>query len=188
MTSFLLLSGSPSRPSRTAALLDDAAQHLDLGGHTATRIDVLDLPAAALLRADTTHPAIQNALAAVDLADALVIGTPVYKASFSGVLKTFLDLLPQKALAGKAVLPLATGGTIAHLLSIDYALRPVLQSLSPRHVAPGRFVLDTHLVKEGPGRGISDPTARRAVHQAVEQFVAESSTTQSSLTEPALSA
>lgn len=80
----------------------------------------------------------QAAIAEVDLADALVVATPVYKASYSGVLKTFLDVLPQKAFARKAVLPLATGGTIAHLLSIDYALRPVLLSLCPRHVAHDR--------------------------------------------------
>ncbi len=56
----------------------------------------------------------------------MVIGTPVYKAAYSGLLKSLLDLLPQYALAGKTVLPLATGGSTAHVLAIDYALRPVL--------------------------------------------------------------
>lgn len=131
MTTFLLVGGSPSRPSRTAVLLDDVAAQLEGMGHTATRLEVLDLPAAALLRADTTDLALQAAVAEVDLADALVIATPVYKASYSGLFKAFLDVLPQRAFAGKSVLPLVTGGTIAHLLSIDYALRPVLLSLGP---------------------------------------------------------
>lgn len=173
MASFLLVGGSPSRPSGTAALLDDVAAQIEGFGHTATRLDVVDLPPAALLRADTADPAVQAAIAEVDLADALVVATPVYKASYSGVLKTFLDVLPKKAFAGKAVLPLATGGTIAHLLSIDYALRPVLLSLCPRHVAHGRFVLDTQLNKDGRERGISDPAAREAVRLSVEAFLAE---------------
>lgn len=173
MTSFLLVSGSPSTPSRTAALLDDVAEQIEALGQDATRLEVLDLPANALLRADAHHPAIRGAIAAVELAGALVIGTPVYKASFSGVLKTFLDVLPQKAFTGKSVLPLAAGGTNAHLLSIDYALRPVLQSLCPRHVAPGRFVLDSHLGTDGLSRGITDPETRRAVRAVVTEFVAE---------------
>ena len=173
MASFLLIGGSPSRPSRTAALLDDVAAIIDQAGDTATRLELVDLPPAALLRVDTADPAVQAAIAEVDLADALVIATPVYKASFSGLLKAFLDVLPQKAFAGKAVLPLATGGTIAHLLSIDYGLRPVLLSMCPRHVTHGRFILDTQIDKDGPRRGISDTDAREAVHLAVEAFRAD---------------
>lgn len=173
MSSILLVSASPSRPSRTAALLDHVASLVTDAGHHAVRLDVISLPAEALLRADTTDDAVQAALVEVELADAVVIGTPVYKASYSGALKAFLDLLPQRALAGKTVLPLATGGTIAHLLSIDYALRPVLQSLCPRHVVPGRFVLDTHLEKEGPDAGVTDPEARKSLRRTVETFLGE---------------
>ncbi|WP_372430482.1 NAD(P)H-dependent oxidoreductase [Janibacter melonis] len=52
------------------------------------------------------------------------------------MLKTFLDLLPQDALRGKVVLPVATGGSPAHVLSVDYALRPVLASLAPSAITP----------------------------------------------------
>lgn len=173
MPSILLVSASPSRPSRTAALLDHVAALVADAGHDAVRLDVASLPAEALLHADTTDDAVQAALAEVELADALVIGTPVYKASYSGVLKTFLDLLPENAFAGKTVLPLATGGTIAHLLSIDYALRPVLLTLHPRHVVPGRFVLDTQVSKDGPDRGVVDPEARESLRRTVETFLGE---------------
>jgi FMN reductase len=173
MSSILLISASPSRPSRTAALLDHVAVLVADAGHEAVRLDVGSLPAEALLHADTADEAVQSALVEVELADAVVVATPVYNASYSGVLKTFLDLLPQKALAGKTVLPLATGGTIAHLLSIDYALRPVLQSLCPRHVVPGRFVLDTHLQKDGPDRGVTDAGARESLRRTVQTFLDE---------------
>ena len=78
-------------------------------------------------------------------ADAIVVGTPIYKASFSGVLKTFLDLLPQDGLAGKIVLPLATGGSQSHMLALDYALRPVLASLAPRHILPSIYATSEQL-------------------------------------------
>jgi FMN reductase len=73
----------------------------------------------------------------------------VYKAAYTGLLKSFLDLLPQYALAGKTVLPLVTGGTPAHVLAIDYALCPVLASMGA-HVGQGYFLLD-QLIGEGAG-------------------------------------
>lgn len=173
MSLILLVSASPSRPSRTAALLDHVAQLVNEAGHDAVRLDVGSLPAEALLHANVEDAAVQAAVVEVELADAVVVGTPVYKASYSGVLKTFLDLLPQKAFAGKTVLPLVTGGTIAHLLSIDFALRPVLNTLGPRHVVAGRFVLDTHLAKDGPDRGVTDPETWESLRRTVEAFLAE---------------
>jgi FMN reductase len=75
----------------------------------------------------------------------------VYKAAYTGLLKSFLDLLPQYALAGKTVLPLVTGGTPAHVLTVDYALRPVLASMGA-HVGQGYFLLD-QLISVGSGAG-----------------------------------
>jgi FMN reductase len=71
--------------------------------------------------------------------------SPRRKASYSGVLKAFLDVLPQFGLRNKVVLPLVTGGTLAHVLAIDYALRPVLSSLDPLHIVAGLFVLDKQI-------------------------------------------
>lgn len=83
---------------------------------------------------------VAEAAVAVAMADGVVIATTTFKASFSGLTKLFLDLLPQFALADKAVLALATGGSLAHVLALDYALRPVLQSMGPRCVVPSFFV------------------------------------------------
>jgi hypothetical protein len=73
----------------------------------------------------------------------------VYKASYSGLVKVFLDLLPQAGPAGKTVLPLVTGGSLAHMLAMDYALRPVLSALGARHVVPGAFLLDSAIERLG---------------------------------------
>jgi hypothetical protein len=75
-------------------------------------VDVRTIPAEALLGADFRHPAIVEATELFARADGVVVGTPVYKAPYSGVLKALLDLLPQYTLAGKTVLPLATGGSV----------------------------------------------------------------------------
>lgn len=75
-------------------------------------IPIRELPPGPLLAADAHHPAISDVVEAVAAARGLIVASPVYKAS-SGLLKAFLDLLPQYALAGKTVLPLVTGGTPA---------------------------------------------------------------------------
>lgn len=118
---------------------------LALQGHRHSKLHVRDLPAQALLHADFGDAAIGRAVALVAEADALVIATPVYKAAYSGILKAFLDLLPQDGLAGKLVLPLATGGSQSHLLALDYALRPVLAALSARHVLASIYATSEQL-------------------------------------------
>lgn len=143
--SILLLSGSPAASSSGARLLQHVGDKLALHGHRTSRLQVRDLPAAALLQADLTDPAIARALALVAQADAIVIATPVYKASYTGLLKAFLDLLEQDGLDNKLVLPLATGGSQSHMLVLDYALRPVLASLSPRTILPGIYATSDQL-------------------------------------------
>jgi hypothetical protein len=96
----LLISGSPAQPSSSNRLLQHIGERLAVLGHQYIRLHVRDLPAGALLHGRADDPALQRALQAVVAADAIVVATPVYKASFSGVLKTFLDLLPQDGLAG----------------------------------------------------------------------------------------
>jgi FMN reductase len=172
MASVLLLSGSPSENSRTAAVLGVVADRLRAAAHSPHVLRLREIPPAALLAARTNEPAIAATVEAVRSADALVVGTPIYKAAYSGLLKAFLDLLPEKALAGKPVLPLATGGTLAHLLAVDYALRPVLSALRAPHVLPGFFVLDRTVHIGGSGRAELDPETARGLDAVVDGFTA----------------
>lgn len=146
MTQTLIITGSPSGSSRTAKLANWVGSRLSAFGIDSSLLDVRGLPAEDLLHARFDAPAIKAALARVESARGVVIATPIYKAAYSGLLKTFLDVLPQFGLQGKVVLPLATGGTVAHVLALDYGLRPVLSSLDPLHVVPGFFLLDKQLV------------------------------------------
>lgn len=95
------LSGSPSARSRTASLVRHVGELLADESHDVRHVAVRDLPPEPLLSADAAHPAIREVIDAIAWADALVVGTPVYKAAYSGLLKTLLDLMPQFALAGK---------------------------------------------------------------------------------------
>lgn len=169
----LLLGGSPSAPSTTWRLQQLVGERLAALGYRTVALQVRELPGNALLRADFKDPALVDAIAQVAEADALVIGTPVYKASFSGALKAFLDLLPQDGLNGKLVLPLATGGSQSHMLALDYALRPVLASLSPRHVLPSIYATSEQLPWD-PERGLRPvPAIAARIDAGVEQLAHE---------------
>jgi FMN reductase len=172
MPTVLSVSGSPSPTSRTGSLLRHLDARLTGRGHRVIPLDVRTLPAQALLGADPGHPAIQGAARLFEDADGVVIGTPVYKAAYSGLLKTLLDLLPQYALAGKAVLPLATGGSPAHVLAVDYALRPVLTSMGADHVLPGWFVVDKHITVAPDGTVTVQEDTAREVYRVADAFAA----------------
>ena len=60
-----------------------------------------------------------------------------------------LDLLDEKALAGKVVLPIATGGSPAHLLALEYGLKPVLSALGARHILAGVYATDKQVRVDG---------------------------------------
>ena len=171
--SILLLGGSPSPQSSTSRLLHHVGERLALHGHTMARVEVRELPAAALLGADTTEPRIARALALLAEADAVVVATPVYKAAYTGLLKAFLDLLPQDGLAGKLVLPLATGGSQSHMLALDYALRPVLASMTARSILPSIYATSDQLGRHPDGSLALAPPIAARVALGIEQLVAE---------------
>lgn len=149
--SVLLISGSPSEHSRSTALLDAAGQRLALRGMPVHRLLLRELAPEALLRAERRHAAIAQALEQVAQARVVVVATPIYKAAYSGLLKLFLDLLPQQGLAGKAVLPLAVGGSAYHLLALDYALRPVLQHIGAPEILPSLYATEAQMLAAAEG-------------------------------------
>lgn len=169
MATIVVLSGSPSATSRTAALTEHLAAQLEARGHSTTLVRIRDLPAEALIGADATHPEIADVVNKIQAADGLLVASPIYKAAYTGVLKSLLDLLPHMAFAGKVVLPLLTGAGQVHSLALDYALRPVLSSLGPYHIVPGIFVVDKDIERTPDGVRIQ-PDAERPIRAAVDTF------------------
>ena len=82
-----------------------------------------------------------------------------------------LDLLPQRALEGVTVLPLATGGSTAHVLAFDYGPRPVLASMGPAHITPADSCRTAHRCAGGRGV-VVEPAARKALERVADQFSA----------------
>lgn len=169
----LLIAGSPSEKSRSAALLDGVQQRLHARGAHVERLQIRDLSPQALILADFGHRSISHAVGRVAAADVVVVATPVYKAAYSGVLKVFLDLLAQTALAGKTVLPLATGGSANHMLALDYALRPVLQSLGAKHILPSIYATDAQITLTPEGAYQIDDDIGLRLDVAVHTLITE---------------
>ena len=169
----VLLSGSPAARSRTELLLEHVSQRLRAQHVEVTLLRVRDFPAEDLLHARFDSPAVQRLQAVVASADGLVVATPVYKASITGALKVLLDLLPERALAHKVILPLASGGSPAHLLAVDYALKPVLAALKAQEVLQGVFAVDKQIAyAEGERPAQLDSELAERLDESVEQLLA----------------
>ncbi|CAN5889800.1 hypothetical protein BH11PSE12_BH11PSE12_10860 [soil metagenome] len=167
----ILLSGSPSTLSRSSRLLHFVGDKLNEFGYHTLTIALRDLPAQALLHADFNNARLQEVRQQLAQADAVVIATPVYKAAYSGLLKIFLDMLPQDGLEGKLVLPLATGGSQSHMLALDYALRPVLSALAARHILPSVYATDAQVARSGPDAARTDPAIDLAIVKRLQDGV-----------------
>ena len=132
------LNGSYSSPSKTQGLIDLILAQL--GEHYTTEvtsINVTDLGPGftGALSRDDLDPASLAAMEAVERADLVIAASPVYRGSYSGLFKHFIDLIDQYALANKPVILAATGGSDRHTLMIDHELRPLFAFLQA-HVSP----------------------------------------------------
>jgi FMN reductase len=143
--SVVLLAGSPSPASRSTAVLRKLQQLAGSRRLEFELIELRELPADALLFG-TPSEAIARAHARVHQARGIALASPVYKAAYSGLLKTFLDYLPEGALRGKAAYAIATGGSNAHLLAVDYALKPVLSVLGASRILDGLYLTNEAVV------------------------------------------
>jgi FMN reductase len=91
-------------------------------------------------------PAVSDAVAAVSSADFLVVASPTYKASYTGVLKAFLDRFPSGGLAGSVAFPLMLGGAWQHALAPEVFLKPVLVELGALCPVRGLYLLESDYV------------------------------------------
>ncbi|MED3623541.1 NADPH-dependent FMN reductase [Neobacillus thermocopriae] len=145
MSKILIISGSPSKVSRTEAISTYIRNILKEGGNQVEKLVLRELPAEALVHAQFNHPEIKKAQKLVEESDALVVVSPIYKASYPGMLKSFFDLIPEKGLVGKKVLPITSGGTISHLLSLEYAFKPLFSILGAREIFQGVYLVDSQV-------------------------------------------
>ncbi|MCW2700226.1 MAG: reductase [Blastococcus sp.] len=142
-----VVSGGLSNPSSTRLLADRltaaAVQALRDRGEDAT-VETVELREHARDLADNLltgfpNQSLRTAIETVTGADGLIAVTPIFSASYSGLFKTFFDVLEKDALTGKAVLLAATAGTARHSLALDHAMRPLFSYLRAVAVPTGVF-------------------------------------------------
>jgi FMN reductase len=143
MTSLVVVSAGLSNPSSTRLLAErlTAAAVAALGDVEVTHVELRDLAHQLTdqLLTGFPGPELATAEAAVAAADGLVVVTPVFSASYSGLFKMFFDVLETGALDGKPVLVAATAGTARHSLVLEHALRPLFAYLHAVVVPTGVF-------------------------------------------------
>jgi FMN reductase len=143
----VVVSAGLSTPSSTRLLADRLAEATcsrlaeAAPGPTAQVIELRSLAQdiAARLVSSLPSPALAEALDSVARADALIAVTPVFSASYSGLFKSFFDVLEPGTLAGTPVLLAAAGGTARHSMVLDHALRPLFTFLRAEPVPTAVF-------------------------------------------------
>lgn len=121
-------SGNPARPSKTRGFVDHVVREIARReDHDAAVYDVADLGPSFRLAdgAGGLDRTARDIVAQVESAELLVVGSPTYKGSYTGLFKHFFDLLDPAALRGKPVLLTATGGGPRHALVVEHAIRPL---------------------------------------------------------------
>ncbi|MRH41345.1 NADPH-dependent FMN reductase [Aquibacillus halophilus] len=146
MSEIVILSGSPAESSRSDLVLKFLGSSLKNEGFSVTHISIRDVPQEALFYGQFDNPAVIEIASLIQGAKGVIVGSPVYKAAYSGVLKALLDILPQDVLQGTPVLPLMTGGSPSHLLAIEYTLKPLLATLKGQNLK-GVYLLDSQIDK-----------------------------------------
>ena len=142
-----VLSAGLGVPSSSRLLADQLAasaeRHLAAAGYNVA-VEVVELRDLAVEIANNfvtgyAAPRLADVIAGVEASDGIIAVSPVFSASYSGLFKSFFDVLDPKSLDGKAVLLGATGGTDRHQMVLDYAMRPLFTYLRTRTAATGVF-------------------------------------------------
>ena len=134
------LVGNPRPASRTlnaALALREAVKRVLPGAEDGAVVDAADL-AQDLFTPGSTK--VKDALASLELANVLVIASPTYKATYTGLLKSVLDQAPGGWLKGKTAIPLQVAASDRHALAVELHLRPVLVELGAHIPGPGLFL------------------------------------------------
>jgi FMN reductase len=185
-----VVSAGLSNPSSTRMLADRLSSatvaQLRERGIDAT-VDVIELRDLAHditnnLLAGFAPPALEDAINRVVSADGLIAVTPIFSTSYSGLFKSFIDVIDPDALAGMPVLIGANAGTARHSLAIDYAIRPLFAYLHAEPVPTGVFAASSDWGAQGDdvkplgarveraARELAESIARREPRAIVDPF------------------
>lgn len=170
-----VISAGLSQPSTTRRLADQlAAAARRESAHRGQQVQTVTIELRERAHDITNNlltgfapPALQHAIDQVTAADAIIAVTPVFSASYSGLFKSFFDVLDPQSLVGTPVLMAATGGSARHSLVLDYALRPLFSYLKTTLVSTGVFAATADFGSDEAGRSLAD-----RIHRAAAELVA----------------
>ncbi len=160
------VSGSLREPSKTTALVRGLIEEVTARDEVETRlIEVATLGPlfAGALRREDVEPEVEDALRAIETADLLIVASPVYRASFTGLFKHLFDFVGQYALVGTPVLLAATGGGERHALILEHQLRPLFGFFQALTLPVGVYASDADFA----GYELTSPDVKRRIDQAV---------------------
>ena len=137
--------GSSSRPSRTRNLVEAIAGAA--AKRSGAEVSIYDLTEIHPSLGSTLDPRqaprdLQELIEEITTADALIVGSPVYKGTYTGLFKPLFDLIEPKALKDKTIVLSATGGSERHALVIDHGLRPLFAFFSADIIATGIYATE----------------------------------------------
>ncbi len=145
------VSGGLNHPSKTEALvqaiLNELGEATPIEVHFIKFSEIGHLLGGAIYR-NQLPERVQHDLAAVEAADVLIVGTPVYRASFTGLFKHFFDFVEQTALVDVPVLLAASGGSERHALVIEHQLRPLFSFFQAQTLPIGVYATDKDFTPE----------------------------------------
>ena len=167
----VVVSGSLRNPSRTHVLLgavvERLQQRLALDVHWVRIADLASSLAGSLER-DSVSPELLPHLTAIENADLIIAGSPVYRASYTGLFKHFFDLVDYQSLKGVPVLLAATGGGERHALVIDHQLRPLFAFFQAHTLPYGLYAT----VEAFTDHHLTDPVQRERIERALQPVLA----------------
>ncbi|WP_340106513.1 NAD(P)H-dependent oxidoreductase [Rhodohalobacter sp. 8-1] len=145
------ISGSLSMQSKTELVIQKALEFAS-GQDESIHTDLITLSNSDLVFCDGRNPDsytgdTRTALDKIADADALIVGSPIYRGTYSGAFKNLFDLIPNDALKGKVVGIIATGGSDHHYLSIEHQFKPLFGYFNAYTVPGGVYASNRHFTE-----------------------------------------
>jgi FMN reductase len=175
MVNVVAVSGGLNQPSATRLLVDHIVAEVEQllrqqGRLVRSRVIEVGDHAADVtqeLLTGIATPALHDAVTAVEQADVLVAASPVYRGSYTGLFKSFFDVVDQRALTGTPVILAASGGSDRHALVVDHALRPLFAFFQASTVPTAVYATASDCTADL----LPDDELQERIRRAAEQLV-----------------
>jgi len=169
------INGSPRRDSRTRTVIDAVGDmivaSMEIDDASVTLADEAPELLCGLTRSQISRRG-ESLLCLIESADLLIVGSPVYRASYTGILKHLFDLIDNDALRGRRAILVASGGTPLHGLMLEHQLRPLMGFFGIMTVPTTLYALEGDIAD---GRIVSPELSERIARASREAIGAVSS-------------